>query len=288
MTQDSSPHTPLMWRSGLFWRLFATCGIVWLVAVALIVTLHETIADRLWLFGSGAAIAGLGALGIAFWLTRRIAHPLQELTQAAESIAEGGFGQKVYASTKDEVGTLARAFNQMSERLAVQFARMDEDRQQLRTILSGMVEGVIALDAGQRILFANDARAIAKRERGGRGNSGIIRVHASETSAWRGRPRPTSNDQQPDGALLTVHAALAGRRASSTRAARRSDCGIRRAAKFVTNVSHELKTRCRHQACVETLLDGAPTTPPIGFVSQQISDRANDCAHPSIVELGAN
>ena len=57
------------------------------------------------------------------------------------------------------IGCLSRAFNHMSERLAVQFDQLEEDRHQLRTILSGMVEGVVALDAEQRILFANERAA---------------------------------------------------------------------------------------------------------------------------------
>src|SRR5262249_47759353 len=60
---------------------------------------------------------------------------------------------------QDEIGTLARAFNAMSERLAEQFNQVEEDRQQLRAVLSGMVEGVVAIDADQRILFANQRAA---------------------------------------------------------------------------------------------------------------------------------
>ena len=51
---------------------------------------------------------------------------------------------------------LTESFNNMSERLAAQFSQLEEDRQQLRTVLSSMVEGVIAVDSDQRILFAND------------------------------------------------------------------------------------------------------------------------------------
>ena len=96
---------------------------------------------------------------LALWLARRITQPLQEVTAGAERIAAGDYGHKVYAAGHDEVGTLARTFNHMSDRLATQFAQLEEDRQQLRTILSGMVEGVVALDAEQRILFANERAA---------------------------------------------------------------------------------------------------------------------------------
>ena len=47
----------------------------------------------------------------------------------------------------------------MSERLAAQFSQLEEDRQQLRTVLSSMEEGVIAVDPEQRILFANNRAA---------------------------------------------------------------------------------------------------------------------------------
>src|SRR6202011_1768878 len=83
----------------------------------------------------------------------------QDLTKAAEQVAQGNFAHKVYTSERDEVGQLTRAFNQMTERLATQFAQLEEGGQQLRTILSGMVEGVVALDAGQRVLFANERAA---------------------------------------------------------------------------------------------------------------------------------
>ena len=104
-------------------------------------------------------MAGFIALTLSFWLARQVTRPLQELTFGTERIAAGDYGHKVFAPGNDEIGTLARSFNEMSQRLAAQFAQLAEDRQQLRIILSGMVEGVVALDAEQRILFANDRAA---------------------------------------------------------------------------------------------------------------------------------
>src|SRR5262249_54146867 len=95
---------------------------------------------------SAAVISGLAGMLLAFWLSRRLTKPLRELTRGAERIAAAEFGGKVYLESRDEVGVLARTFNNMSQRLAEQFSQLEEDRQQLRTILSGMEEGVIALD----------------------------------------------------------------------------------------------------------------------------------------------
>src|SRR6266545_2179384 len=118
--------------------------------------IREELAALRGLVWTAAGVTALGALALAFWLARRITRPLQELTEGVERIAGGAYGHKVYAGGKDEIGILSRTFNHMSERLAEQFAQLDEERQQLRAILSGMVEGVIALDAEQRILFVND------------------------------------------------------------------------------------------------------------------------------------
>src|SRR5262249_28952688 len=85
--------------------------------------------------------------------------PLGELTSGAERIKAGKFGTKVYVGSRDELGELARTFNTMSERLAEQFGQLGEDRQQLRTILTGMAEGVIALDAEVLIVISKDRAA---------------------------------------------------------------------------------------------------------------------------------
>ena len=120
---------------------------------------QQEIAALTWIVWTAAAITGLVALGLAFWLARRTVRPLRELTEAARHIGSGSYGHTVYAPGSDEVALLGQTFNEMSTRLAVQFTQLEEDREQLRTILSGMIEGVIALDAGERILFVNDRAA---------------------------------------------------------------------------------------------------------------------------------
>ncbi|HZU39286.1 MAG TPA: HAMP domain-containing protein, partial [Gemmataceae bacterium] len=129
------------------------------VRVALpLVRVQGQLTDLRVMIWTTAGLTSCAALVLAFWLARRNTWPLQELTAGTELIARGAYGHRVYAGDSDEIGTLARTFNHMSERLSTQFAQIEEDRQQLRAILGGMVEGVIALDADQRIVFAN-ARA---------------------------------------------------------------------------------------------------------------------------------
>ncbi len=55
---------------------------------------------------------------IILFLGSRISKPIHELVDSAKSIASGDFGKRVKANSRDEIGTLGRAFNQMTEKLS--------------------------------------------------------------------------------------------------------------------------------------------------------------------------
>lgn len=93
--------------------------------------------------------AMLIALLIGIVLARTLTHPLQALTQAAQNIAAGELEQKVQVRSKDEIGQLAAAFNQMSEEVA----RSNQLRRQMTadiahdlrtplTVIAGYVESM--------------------------------------------------------------------------------------------------------------------------------------------------
>jgi len=85
---------------------------------------NRTAQDRLFLAQLSQALiwAALGAtlfaLLLGLGLARTLTRPLVALTQAVRRIAGGDFGQTVAVESKDEIGQLAGAFNQMSSELA--------------------------------------------------------------------------------------------------------------------------------------------------------------------------
>lgn len=73
--------------------------------------------------GWGVLVLALAVLG-AFLVVARINRPLRALTRAAESLGRGALPARVEETGPDEIRTLARAFNQMTDDLR----RQDEER----------------------------------------------------------------------------------------------------------------------------------------------------------------
>jgi two-component system phosphate regulon sensor histidine kinase PhoR len=275
-------------------------GVAFVRVAVPLASIETELANLRGLVWTAALVTGLFAMALAFWLGRRIALPIQELTEGAGNIAAGGYGHKVYVGGADEVRTLAQAFNHMSERLASQFAQLDEERQQLRAILSGMVEGVVALDARQQILFANE-RALALLELANqpvigrklwqvvrqRGLTELVRKALAEPEPCREELNWTGSPARN----LTAHAArLQGGVARGAVLVLHDTTELRRLERlrqdFVANVSHELKTPLSViQVCVETLLDGAVDDPQHrGQFLERIADQGQRL-HSLILDL---
>lgn len=105
----------------------------------------------------GAAVAAVIGLVLAFLIARKVTRPIYSVTAVAESLVQGDYKQRVPVDTEDEIGALARAFNRMASELEERIQTIDGDRNQLLAILGGMVEGVVALDAQERVVHMNRA-----------------------------------------------------------------------------------------------------------------------------------
>jgi signal transduction histidine kinase len=75
----------------------------------------SALLPRLALAGGGA---GVLAVVVATLLASRITNPIAQMTRASEAMAQGNLDQRVEAEGEDEIGVLARAFNQMSAQVS--------------------------------------------------------------------------------------------------------------------------------------------------------------------------
>src|SRR3954470_18321277 len=114
----------------------------------------------------------LGLASVQF-LAHGMTSPLREMAAAAQKMAKGDYGRRVRASSRDEVGELARAFNSMAAELAgVERMRRDlvaNVSHELRTpitALQALLENLV--DGVERPDPAALRTALAQTERLGR------------------------------------------------------------------------------------------------------------------------
>ena len=111
--------------------------------------------------GVSPVVSALAASALSLGLVQVLAHgmtsPLREMAAAAAAMARGDYGRRVTASSRDEVGELARAFN----RMATQLGEVDRVRRELvanvshelrtpisalQAVLENLVDGVEPAD----------------------------------------------------------------------------------------------------------------------------------------------
>lgn len=63
---------------------------------------------------AGGVVAGLVALGLGYFLFQAITKPIQDLSLATQQVAAGDLSQRISIESDDELGDLARSFNQMA------------------------------------------------------------------------------------------------------------------------------------------------------------------------------
>jgi two-component system phosphate regulon sensor histidine kinase PhoR len=221
---------------------------------------------------AGALLAvGLAVL-IGLVVGRRVTRPVREMEAAARRMAEGDFARTVPIAGGDEIAALGVALNRTAVALREKIERLAGEQAKVRTILDGMIEGVVALDDRGRVLLLNPAaRSMFGVEDGAEGRSflevirqkGLLDLVDEVRTAVRparrelelgppvnrvvaARGAPLGLEPGAAGVLLVLHDVTELRRLERVR------------SEFVANVSHELRTPLTCiKGYLETLLDGA-------------------------------
>ena len=162
-----------------------------------------------------AAAAGGLSLVMIFLLARGMTSPLREMAAASRAMARGDYGRQVTASSRDEVGELARAFNLMAAELA-EVDRMRRDlvanvSHELRTPITALQAGLENLVDGVEPPGPEQLRTMLKQvERLGRLVAQLLDLSRLESGALplqrrRFEIRPVLEDAVDESRLHSPH-----------------------------------------------------------------------------------
>ena len=119
----------------------------------------STIENTIWqirrLILLAAAITVMISTGLSFVLSRTVSKPLVQMKKAAEEMAKGKFDNKVNVDTDDEIGTLAKTMNYLSDALNENINALNQEKNQLQNVLLSMTDGVVTFDENGQVIMAN-------------------------------------------------------------------------------------------------------------------------------------
>ncbi len=250
----------------------------------------------------GVLIAVLVAM-ISLIISRRLSYPLEEMKQGAERFADGDLKHKLAVPNSQEMGALAESMNKMAAQLDERIKTIVEQRNEQEAVFSSMIEGVLAVDAKERLIMLNQAAAkqlgISLTESQGKSIQEVMR----NTELQRIITQTLSGDTPVESELVLY--SNGGERflqanGTSLKDAQGQNIGavlvlndvtrIRRLENirrdFVANVSHELKTPITGiKLSVDTILEGAVDNHEETIKFLQIISRQADRLNAIIEDL---
>ncbi|HHW03833.1 MAG TPA: cell wall metabolism sensor histidine kinase WalK [Thermoanaerobacterales bacterium] len=233
----------------------------------------ESIQNSIWqirrlilLTATGAVIV---ATALSFVLSKTVSRPLIDIKKVAEGMARGDFEGRVSVSSEDEIGTLAKTINYLSDALKNNINALSQEKEQLKNVLLSMTDGVITFDANNQLIMANpqayDMLQVEMRDGGDEG----FKVLYPLLDRVRETKKPLQEELKFDGRTISARLAplmdenlnLWGMVAVLQDVTRERKLEhLRR--EFVGNVSHELRTPLSYlQGYTEALLDGMVEDP---------------------------
>ncbi len=226
----------------------------------------------------GGLLIALFAAIISLFVTRRISRPLEEMKKSADRFAEGDLTHRLPVPDTKEMGALGEAMNQMAAQLDIKIKTAIRQKNELETVLSSMLEGVIAVDMDERIISINQvaARMFNGEPAKFQGQSIQEAIRVSGLQRFVKKALVSVESIEDDIVLNNDGECALNIHSSPLKDARKNRIGmlivlndvtklrrlenVRR--EFVANVSHEIKTPLTAiKGFVETLHDGTVEKP---------------------------
>jgi two-component system phosphate regulon sensor histidine kinase PhoR len=124
-----------------------------------VVAVDERIRDLNNKIVLSAIIVAICAAVVTFIVSGRVSRPIKQMKETARRFALGQLDLRVPMPKQAELTELAHALNEMAQQLQDRIQTITEQRNELKAILSSMVEGVVAFDSDGRIVNINEAAA---------------------------------------------------------------------------------------------------------------------------------
>ena len=112
-------------------------------------------ANLLFLGGSAIISILILSLVIVVGLQTIIIRPLRQIEKAARSIEEGRYDFRLNIRQKDEIGSLARAFNAMSGRIRETTSRLKSSEKKYRSLIEHSLEAIAIIDDKGKMIDCN-------------------------------------------------------------------------------------------------------------------------------------
>ncbi|WP_432402662.1 two-component system histidine kinase PnpS [Wukongibacter sp. M2B1] len=95
------------------------------------------------------------SIPLGYRYLNHMTEPIKEITNIARKIANGDYNSRVNVESTDEIKILADTFNFMSHTLNTNISELQDKNTKLKSIISSMKEGLIAVDNNKKIILIN-------------------------------------------------------------------------------------------------------------------------------------
>lgn len=117
--------------------------------------IYEQIQQINSILATGTVIALVITALLIVLVARTITSPILDMRKQAIRMATGDFSNQVHVYSKDEIGQLANAFNDLTARIKEANASTEREKKKLSSVLAHMTDGVIATDSNGNIILMN-------------------------------------------------------------------------------------------------------------------------------------